>query len=160
MTAPGTGTFQSTRPVRGGTAVEDRGAGALDISIHPPCAGRDPNRLVPWYSFGISIHPPCAGRDAGPSAPRAPAWNFNPPALCGAGQSRRSSWGPGSNFNPPALCGAGRREGQPVRGREMISIHPPCAGRDGPAPSSRRVPFHFNPPALCGAGLLQESLQT
>ena len=55
--------FQSTRPVRGGTRDNRFCAVALQISIHPPRAGRDPVRSI---SAANSI-------------------DFNPPAPCGAG---------------------------------------------------------------------------
>ena len=57
-------TFQSTRPLRGGTAHLPHVSLGNQISIHPPLAGRDP-----------------------PQNPRSPApAHFNPPAPCGAGQ--------------------------------------------------------------------------
>ena len=63
------GVFQSTRPVRGGTASGLRSFSAFCISIHPPLAGRD-------YKRGRN------GRKW---------WYFNPPAPCGAGRARSLS---------------------------------------------------------------------
>ena len=56
--------FQSTRPVRGGTADDPRGLLAYVISIHPPRAGRDGADFSrSGKPIFISIHPPRAGRD-------------------------------------------------------------------------------------------------
>ena len=55
--------FQSTRPMRGGTAADPDVLPMGTISIHPPRAGRD-QALVGSIPYGfISIHPPRAGRD-------------------------------------------------------------------------------------------------
>ena len=77
--------FQSTRPLRGGTAAVRSVSGLLDISIHPPLAGRDP------------LH-----RNA-----LRPIRDFNPPAPCGAGRDMEDRDAMIANFNPPAPCGAG-----------------------------------------------------
>ena len=55
--------FQSTRPLRGGTAVRLGVDRRRWISIHPPLAGRDDYQLEELYPQLISIHPPLAGRD-------------------------------------------------------------------------------------------------
>ena len=65
--------FQSTRPVRGGTLPPRCRCGALEISIHPPRAGRDGTS---WF----------------PAAMRCK--NFNPPAPCGAGQQSCTKFTP------------------------------------------------------------------
>ena len=123
-------TFQSTRPLRGGTGWHNCPLAACLISIHPPLAGRDYPR-TPWS--------------------RASCY-FNPPAPCGAGPRRRPGTSWTTNFNPPAPCGAGLqrqldeanrkvfqstrplRGGTPVHDVRAhlgnISIHPPLAGRD------------------------------
>ena len=84
--------FQSTRPLRGGTApplghpveyvisIHPPLAGrdyvckyiskGLGISIHPPLAGRDRNKTLILLLFCISIHPPLAGRDRAAFPPR------------------------------------------------------------------------------------------
>ena len=100
--------FQSTRPVRGGTAGSIQLVHQLHISIHPPRAGRDarghcrPGGLHPFqstrpvrggtllheqccYSKIISIHPPRAGRDGQRQRLLSSGSDFNPPAPCGAG---------------------------------------------------------------------------
>ena len=166
--------FQSTRPVRGGTRVPGTGDPVPDISIHPPRAGRDFTR----------------------TKGSAPSMNFNPPAPCGAGPAQQKGPPGPHDFNPPAPCGAGLEDGtipevsvvfqstRPVRGgtydnvrlpilmrisihppragRDLhpcwiqvpsrISIHPPRAGRDDNHPQDSRITVHFNPPAPCGAG--------
>ena len=57
-------TFQSTRPVRGGTLGVRYVAQKTGISIHPPRAGRDLIQIGVGRAAYISIHPPRAGRDA------------------------------------------------------------------------------------------------
>ena len=59
-------TFQSTRPVRGGTSVYAQYIWAIGISIHPPRAGRDVDAILSKGQSAISIHPPRAGRDGVP----------------------------------------------------------------------------------------------
>ena len=56
-------TFQSTRPMRGGTCNGWPRYLRWWISIHPPHAGRDPIPSVAAKPKHISIHPPHAGRD-------------------------------------------------------------------------------------------------
>ena len=101
----------------------------------------------------ISIHPPRAGRDLPSNSElmRAAIY-FNPPAPCGAGRTTTLLCGLPIYFNPPAPCGAGQyilqpaqvnvkfQSTRPVRGGTEerirletllgISIHPPRAGRD------------------------------
>ena len=116
--------------MRGGTETQPASSPAIEISIHPPCAGRDI-----WITMQ-----------------HTKKINFNPPALCGAGprrQQRQQQRHPIS-IHPPC---AGRDDD--VRDPFLsgqISIHPPCAGRDIAAAVSDQIPFYFNPPALCGAG--------
>ena len=56
--------FQSTRPVRGGTLLDQTGLELGVISIHPPRAGRDGDGDdLAAVIVAISIHPPRAGRD-------------------------------------------------------------------------------------------------
>ena len=56
--------FQSTRPMRGATAVRRGCLRADGISIHAPHAGRDSTRRNHRKErYYISIHAPHAGRD-------------------------------------------------------------------------------------------------
>ena len=56
--------FQSTRPMRGATAVVCVQEPLTLISIHAPHAGRDSaQRLLAVVMLPISIHAPHAGRD-------------------------------------------------------------------------------------------------
>ena len=125
-------TFQSTRPLRGGTKCPQ----ALDvvrlISIHPPLAGRDTDALkasalrsafqstrplrggtrllcCKQKPTSISIHPPLAGRDSDGQTDLSRPQYFNPPAPCGAGLWEAVASRSFRDFNPPAPCGAGRR---------------------------------------------------
>ena len=102
-------TFQSTRPVRGGTKRCDRTGQAMDISIHPPRAGRDVQRTRPPPAPQISIHPPRAGRDR-----------------CGVHRTR-TFWG----FQSTRPVRGGTEVRLAVEEILQISIHPPRAGRDG-----------------------------
>ena len=144
--------FQSTRPVRGGTTKMNVKQSTINISIHPPRAGRDGFRYAGCNITPISIHPPRAGRDIGHTAHRLMAADFNPPAPCGAG---RAAWllrdcGSEISIHPPR---AGRDVRQSARfAKAGISIHPPRAGRDRPPPKRMAAASHFNPPAPCGAG--------
>ena len=124
-------TFQSTRPLRGGTGRTEAHGGSGAISIHPPLAGRDSGAAA---QFAFRIY-------------------FNPPAPCGAGPQCARHADAALDFNPPAPCGAGRGE---IFGRHYrIYFNPPAhcgAGHRGPC---RRLPCpYFNPPAPCGAGLV------
>ena len=58
--------FQSTRPVRGATALDVVVVGIVGISIHAPRAGRDFHAVAHALPLGISIHAPRAGRDRFP----------------------------------------------------------------------------------------------
>ena len=61
-------TFQSTRPMRGATHLDDlQPYKTVKISIHAPHAGRDAAGSPERESGLISIHAPHAGRD--PAAP-------------------------------------------------------------------------------------------
>ena len=122
--------FQSTLPVRGGTKGTNEMALIIDISIHPPRAGRDPSPMTILPTIiSISIHPPRAGRD------RLQIWS---------GFLRSIS------IHPPR---AGRDlPPVDVPFSLIISIHPPRAGRDGMAALSKAGEMHFNPPSPCGEG--------
>ena len=105
--------FQSTRPMRGATTLDDlRGSGSL-VSIHAPHAGRDPRisrsgisrrqfqstrpmrgattqALNTHRGLVVSIHAPRVGRDRSVPERRSAALSFNPPAPCGARRQKRS----------------------------------------------------------------------
>ena len=55
--------FQSTHPVRGGTAAAADDNAILKISIHPPREGWDAGWQTDDVWQGISIHPPREGWD-------------------------------------------------------------------------------------------------
>ncbi len=130
--------FQSTRPLRGGTA-------------HCAC-----------QRFAVTdFNPPALDMGA------AGRSNFNPPAPCGAGQFFWGLLGTALQFQStrPVLLSmthATFQSTRPLRGGtahlphvslgNQISIHPPLAGRDPPQNPRSPAPAHFNPPAPCGAG--------
>ena len=122
--------FQSTRPLRGATEIDDGDPIFRNISIHAPLAGRDDvsvwqgkidwkfqstrplrgaTQVYPVVQHGgpISIHAPLAGRD---------------------------------DFQDAAVLMA-----------DDISIHAPLAGRDFRALPSVALMVYFNPRAPCGA---------
>ena len=77
-------TFQSTRPVRGATAMRLFYLCISLISIHAPRAGRDLCGQQGLRRAGISIHAPRAGRDSQTQTTWPDRANFNPRAPCGA----------------------------------------------------------------------------
>ena len=120
----------------------------------PPRAGRDYAGTADCHVIGISIHPPRAGRDPNRCIKWQTRCHFNPPAPCGAGLHCDSHNGQAShNFNPPAPCGAGRLCWlKSISKSSFQSTRPVRGGTWGmycPSPRSR----YFNPPAPCGAGL-------
>ena len=143
------------------------------ISIHPPCGGRDYKSRMGVCVYNDFNPPTLWG--AGPLLPlrrcsdnqfqstrpvgggTLRAWevtpspcDFNPPALWGAGQ--RATRIPDKikkHFNPPALWGAGPRSHRLLRPVRLISIHPPCGGRDkGAPPRCSFLSISIHPP--CG----------
>ena len=124
-------TFQSTRPVRGGTAGSGTYHGAAGISIHPPHAGRDPEMRVCKRCGMISIHPPHAGRDCGPDEPLLSQSKF---------QSTRPMRGGTVPMSLTLLLWAFQST-RPVRGGTPSAF------------LALNARGHFNPPAPCGAGL-------
>ena len=177
--------FQSTRPVRGATAVAAVCHLPEAISIHAPRAGRDLD-FNPAATSLSNFNPraPCGARRAalmlflsisefqstrpvrGATAPakrRPPSTSdFNPRAPCGArrGGDRR---GHGQrNFNPRAPCGA-----RPLRHPESVCAFGfqstrPVRGATSYPQCWAVLHNHFNPRAPCGArqlGLLDLNSQ-
>ena len=130
-------TFQSTRPVRGGTARIDSTRSTIEISIHPPRAGRDESGPG-WTTTGFHFNPPAPCGAGPPPISRMPivSSNFNPPAPCGAGPTITRAIPSIKDFNPPAPCGAGRKSysyrifippfqsTRPVRGGTIVFFFP------------------------------------
>ena len=122
--------FQSTRPVRGATAIPKHPQSTRGISIHAPRAGRDALRSVSLKVEIISIHAPRAGRDK-----RFPRFTPVIPISIHAPRAGRDA-----DF----FQGHDQRQAfqstRPVRGATEslpalilphgISIHAPRAGRD------------------------------
>ena len=154
--------FQSTRPVRGGTTKMNVKQSTINISIHPPRAGRDHFFHQP-LTRQADFNPP-APCGAGPHTARngRRVGYFNPPAPCGAGRAAKevkSKWrifqstrpvrggtpllkgltSPRIDFNPPAPCGAGQQASVFGVLFDEISIHPPRAGRDGVTTSADMI---------------------
>ena len=101
--------FQSTRPLRGGTAPPLGRPVEYVISIHPPLAGRDSFIRRDGYIKLISIHPPLAGRDRNKTLILLSFCISIHPPLAGRDIRSRPFWVFAAHFNPPAPCGAGHR---------------------------------------------------
>ena len=127
--------FQSTRPLRGGTADPLLGTNGNAISIHPPLAGRD--------TYLRSIRRACC--------------HFNPPAPCGAGPAFLRDTLSRAHFNPPAPCGAGQERGG--RRGERRDFNPPAPCGAGPVPLSSYTPpllFQSTRPLRGGPAILHK----
>ena len=165
--------FQSTRPMRGATTLDDlRGSGSL-VSIHAPHAGRDSSNLLRGQGIRVSIHAPHAGRDRRERYVRSK----RPVSIHAPHAGRDLLLSPISarptRFNPRAPCGARLmvfcrqivdkefQSTRPMRGatrssrvracKRGVSIHAPHAGRDRSSPSCQGCSGSFNPRAPCGA---------
>ena len=145
--------FQSTRPLRGGTASEHQTEQKAEFQSTRPLRGGTINLCRVKRQRDISIHPPLAGRDALDVVVVLLIGDFNPPAPCGAGLGGllRESMARGFQSTRP-LRGGTSIHASVARG-QGISIHPPLAGRDLRRPICGTRFRNFNPPAPCGAGL-------
>ena len=122
--------FQSTRPMRGATTLDDlRGSGSL-VSIHAPHAGRDPRIITGKHHRKVSIHAPRVGRDPQYFSHAIASLLF---------QSTRPVWG--ATFLLCATVGWRKFQStRPVWGATLegclrrrcctVSIHAPRVGRD------------------------------
>ena len=122
--------FQSTRPVRGGTYTSGVRDTVSKFQSTRPVRGGTTVRYVGMGSGGFQSTRPVRG-----------------------GTLNDMFWGATKRFQST----------RPVRGGtswfhhnalfpELISIHPPRAGRDAPSSTTTPKTRHFNPPAPCGAG--------
>ena len=124
----------------------------LQISIHPPRAGRDAAKVRANRNGVISILAPRAGRDWRYSLTCFPKLSF---------QSTRPVRGATRHDPEAAAYYAKFQSTRPVRGATVavlpvlalldISIHAPRAGRDADHRAHAPRPRHFNPRAPCGA---------
>ena len=156
------GTFQSTRPVWGATALSGAGkAASTDFNPRAPCGARrrpvlahrtadtdfNPRapcgaRLCPKWTPGgepkiFQSTRPVWGATKTRLHPRCPAVHFNPRAPCGARPFHRAgNTSKMPHFNPRAPCGA----------RRARSAARPCSAKN------------FNPRAPCGARQIRSKL--
>ena len=121
--------FQSTRPMRGATALDDW------------CA-----RLR-----GVSIHAPHAGRDVCGFPPHRRGRCFNPRAPCGARLGSIESNRLLDSFNPRAPCGARQRLLAEIDEEWQFQSTRPMRGATGRAVNECHFDIGFNPRAPCGA---------
>ena len=120
--------FQSTRPLRGGTADPLLGTNGNAISIHPPLAGRD--------TYLRSIRRACC--------------HFNPPAPCGAGLRLVTTRASSRSFQSTRPLWGGTSIASLIVATTFISIHPPLAGRDQLSRSAPPNSFISIHPPLAG----------
>ena len=121
--------FQSTRPMRGATAILNTKTEGGTISIHAPHAGRDEVSSV-WWSTVIYFNPraPCGARRVG--------------EVVGEVEEKFQSTRPMRGATDSVFG---------FRLTVVISIHAPHAGRDWQFGNAYTVVGNFNPRAPCGA---------
>ena len=150
--------FQSTRPIRGATAVLVSEAVFEDISIHAPHTGRDAPAGAVVCIEVISIHAPHTGRDT----PRTfsafiPALFQSTRPIRGATAQSIITTSAPTNFNPRAPYGA--RLG--LKPCKIICIYfnprAPYGARLAWT-TQERPPWYFNPRAPYGARRQSASL--
>ena len=146
-------TFQSTRPIRGATrGTEPCRSVRSNFNPRAPYGARLHRTSLHFLLCGISIHAPHAGRDClMRSTLRAWLLFQSTRPIRGATRTAEGARHLLPNFNPRAPYGARLFiTGSSIQ-CEMISIHAPHTGRDGP-PACRCPPrWHFNPRAPYGA---------
>ena len=105
------GTFQSTRPMRGGTVQTNNYCATAKIfQSTRPMRGGTLQSPVCFAAFTISIHPPHAGRDLTTATGVFTFYRFQSTRpMRGGTRPGCVADGYGNNFNPPAPCGAGPR---------------------------------------------------
>ena len=146
------GAFQSTRPLRGATALLGINAVVLSISTHAPLAGRDTSTL-PSCSTPAEFQPtrPLRGATSVRRFAGLRLKHFNPRAPCGArliaGSTRQST----AEFQPTRPLRGATRHGAGVPRAGGISTHAPLAGRDQALRPRKTHTDYFNPRAPCGA---------
>ena len=148
------GRFQSTHPVRGGTAKTlDGDAIPRFQSTHPVRGGTNPVATVKRTTAFQSTHPVRGGTQH-TSCQNSRGRDFNPPTPCGVGQHtsyqsehlfRISIHPPRAGWDVPLV--------NPPEGINPISIHPPRAGWDRSKRDRAISARDFNPPTPCGVGL-------
>ena len=145
--------FQSTRPLRGATALLAQEAEKLKISIHAPLAGRDAYRTGTrsWKASFQSTRPL-----------RGATWSLSSRSSADRFQSTRPLRGATFNhqglsisaiyFNPRAPCGARPRSARAAARSRHFNPRAPCGARQA-GTSKRSRSQNFNPRAPCGARL-------
>ena len=146
--------FQSTRPLRGGTARGLLPRARRRISIHPPLAGRDfDDELAALCREAFqSTRPLRGGTPQISESARSETFQSTRPLRggtlcwdCATGALK---------FQSPRPLRGGTDLGAALCYADGISIHPPLAGRDLALIFVRGSLLDFNPPAPCGAGLI------
>ena len=123
--------FQSTHPVRGATWQKLYEADKINISIHAPRAGCDPQGIgTAARHQRISIHAPRAGCDQFGQIQVHKLHDFNPRTPCGVRRRSHRQQRRWIHFNPRTPCGVRLAGVGPVGIFVAISIHAPRAGCD------------------------------
>ena len=145
--------FQSTRPIRGATALFLESPPNRSISIHAPHTGRDqPGGQLFGHILTISIHAPHTGRDTVTDADSDTVTVFQSTRpIRGATTSSCVAPTAKTDFNPRAPYGARRVIEWFRYQRHHISIHAPHTGRDCLAANGCLCETNFNPRAPYGA---------
>ena len=117
----------------------------MTISIHAPRGGSDEKSRFTDKSYTISIHAPRGGSDHGLQHLLGGGVNFNP----------RSPWGErllvssrsliACRFQSTLPVGGATYPGDILRPVQVISIHAPRGGSDGPVAEHQETSHHFNP---------------
>ena len=146
--------FQSTLPVRGGTAELNQGQTWDFISIHPPREGRDREWSVRMLLELISIHPPREGRDICGGLYTVYNLRFQSTLPVRGGTSARCTPASSYKFQSTLPVRGGTATGLLLLRRLNISIHPPRKGRDHLELGTAIITKNFNPPSPQGEGLV------
>ena len=148
------GTFQSTHPLRGATALAYARSGVCrHFNPRTPCGVRQAQRRQTRRERIISIHAPLAGCDQGKDAEKEIAFISIHAPLAGCNALATKILLDISNFNPRTPCGV-----RPlffrvsVCDREFQSTHPLRGATQRDAARMDRI-FHFNPRTPCGVRL-------
>ena len=153
MRLHGDAIFQSTRPLRGGTTAGIATLQARAFQSTRPLRGGTCKRSMLLRCFmPFQSTRPLRGGTFCRSTNRAAQRHFNPPAPCGAGPMGLPCWNATHVFQSTRPLRGGTGFSPAAIRRDIISIHPPLAGRDRGPPAGVRGAGNFNPPAPCGAG--------
>ena len=122
--------FQSTRPVRGATAIFLT-TFSITGNFNPraPCGARRKTRRCCCQARNFNPRAPCGARQDGAGGERCPE-DFNPRAPCGARRDTKAAFAPSHEFQSTRPVRGATLTSKSGAGSTTISIHAPRAGRD------------------------------